>query len=739
LNPGTAYPPITLSVNVSATATGSVVNTAAISGGGDVNPNNNTSSDTASIAGGPDLTVTKTHTGSFRQGQQGAAYTLVVSNAGASPTAGAVTINDAVPAGLTPVSAAGSGWTCTGAAQGVDCTRSDPLAGGGQYPPVTITVNVAPNAPASATNVVTASGGGDVNPNNNTANDPTTITPEPDLTITKTHAASFTQGQRGATYSITVSNPGSGPSAGAVTATDTLPAGLTPTAAVGTGWACNPPSGQTVSCTRSDALAAGAYYPVITLSVNVANNAASSLTNTVTVSGGGDVDPGNNTATDNTTVGGGPDLTVTKTHAQDFRQGEQGATYSIVVKNSGLAPTAGPVIVVDTVPAGLAPVTAVGTGWSCGAPAGQTVTCTRSDALAAGQSYEAITLTVNVAINAASSLTNTVTVSGGGDVNPGNDTDTDVTPVTPEPDLTVAKSHPGNFFQGQQGAIYTLTVSNVGAAATAGLVTVSDNLPTGLTPTAASGPGWNCSVNGQTATCTRSDPIAGNGGAYPPITITANVASSTPTALTNTATVAGGGDANPANNTANDPTTISPGPDLTVTKSHSGNFRQGQTGALYTILVKNVGVAAATGTVSLQDNAPAGLTITAAAGPGWTCTVAGTSATCTRADALAAGQSFPPVSLTVDVRPDAPASVTNNVIAGGGGDVNPSNNRAADPTVIDAAPDLTVTKSHVGNFVQGQVGAVFTIISKNVGLAATSGIVTLTDSLPADLVATGAS
>jgi hypothetical protein len=98
LNPGTAYPPITLSVNVSATATGSVVNTAAISGGGDVNPNNNTSSDTASIAGGPDLTVTKTHTGSFRQGQQGAAYTLVVSNAGASPTAGAVTINDAVPA-----------------------------------------------------------------------------------------------------------------------------------------------------------------------------------------------------------------------------------------------------------------------------------------------------------------------------------------------------------------------------------------------------------------------------------------------------------------------------------------------------------------------------------------------------------------------------------------------------------------------------------------------------------------
>jgi uncharacterized repeat protein (TIGR01451 family) len=739
LNPGAAFPPVTLSVNVSATAVGNLVNIAAVSGGGDVNPNNNTSTDTAPIAGGPDLTVTKTHTGNFRQGQQGAAYTLVVSNAGASPTSGPVTINDTVPAGLTPVSAAGSGWTCTVAGQGVDCTRPDPLAGGGQYPPVTITVNVAPNAPASVTNVVTVSGGGEVNPNDNTANDPTTITPEPDLTITKTHAASFTQGQTGATYTITVSNPGSGPSSGAVTVTDTLPAGLTPTAAVGTGWTCNPPSGQTVTCTRSDALAAGASYPVITLSVNVANNAASSLTNTVTVSGGGDVDPGNNTATDNTTVGGGPDLTVTKTHAQDFRQGEQGATYSIVVKNSGLAPTTGQVTVRDTVPAGMTPVVAAGAGWSCGAPAGQTVTCTRSDALAAGQSYEPITLTVNVAINAASSVTNSVTVSGGGDVNPGNDTDTDVTPVTPQPDLTVSKSHAGNFFQGQQGATYTLAVSNVGAAASAGPVTVSDNLPAGLTPTAASGPGWSCSVNGQAATCTRSDPIAGSSGDYPPITITANVASGAPTALTNTVTVAGGGDANPANNTASDPTTISPGPDLTVTKSHSGNFRQGQTGALYTILVKNIGVAATAGTVTFQDNAPTGLTITAASGTGWTCTVAGTSATCTRADALAAGQSFPPVSLTVDVRPDAPASVTNNVIAGGGGDVNPSNNTAADPTVIAAAPDLTVTKTHVGNFVQGQVGAVFTIVAKNVGQEATSGVVTLTDSLPAGLVATAAS
>ena len=60
----------------------------------------------------------------------------------------------------------------------------------------------------------------------------------PDLTISKTHGGSFTQGQTGATYSITASNVGSGPSVGTITMTDTLPIGLTATAISGTGWSC---------------------------------------------------------------------------------------------------------------------------------------------------------------------------------------------------------------------------------------------------------------------------------------------------------------------------------------------------------------------------------------------------------------------------------------------------------------------------------------------------------------------
>ena len=43
---------------------------------------------------------------------------------------------------------------------------------------------------------------------------------------------------------------------------------------------------QTVSATRSDVLAGGAAYPALTITVSVAGNIASIVTNTATVAGG---------------------------------------------------------------------------------------------------------------------------------------------------------------------------------------------------------------------------------------------------------------------------------------------------------------------------------------------------------------------------------------------------------------------------------------------------------------------
>ncbi len=91
------------------------------------------------------------------QGQTGAAYSVVVSNAaGAAPTSGPVTVTEIVPAGMTLASMSGTGWDCSGNA----CTRNDALAAGSSYPPITLTMNVTPDAPRFVFNQVTVSGGG---------------------------------------------------------------------------------------------------------------------------------------------------------------------------------------------------------------------------------------------------------------------------------------------------------------------------------------------------------------------------------------------------------------------------------------------------------------------------------------------------------------------------------------------------------------------------------------------------
>jgi uncharacterized repeat protein (TIGR01451 family) len=121
-------------------------------------------------AGTPVLVISKTHAGNFTQGQQGAIYTATVTNqAGAGTTSGTVTVTETVPAGLALVSMAGTGWICGGGT----CTRADVLNAGASYPPITVIVNVAPNAPSQLTNQVTVSGGG--LPAGISGYDPTTI------------------------------------------------------------------------------------------------------------------------------------------------------------------------------------------------------------------------------------------------------------------------------------------------------------------------------------------------------------------------------------------------------------------------------------------------------------------------------------------------------------------------------------------------------------------------------------
>jgi len=156
---------------------------------------------------------------------------------------------------------------------------------------------------------------------------------EPDLTITKVHTGDFTQAEQGKEYTITVTNIGEGATSGLITVTDILPTGLTATAMEGVGWSCNL---GVLTCTRNDVLDGGLSYPDIILTVNVDVDAADTLINEVSVSGDGEIETTNNTASDSTTIIQMPDLIVTNVNITPaYPDPGQPVDVSITVKNQG--------------------------------------------------------------------------------------------------------------------------------------------------------------------------------------------------------------------------------------------------------------------------------------------------------------------------------------------------------------------------------------------------------------------
>ena len=129
-------------------------------------------------------------------------------------------------------------------------------------------------------------------------------------------------------------------------------------------------------------------------------------------------------------------------------------------------------------------------------------------------------------------------------------------------------------------------------------------------------------------------------------------------------------------------------PDLTITKSHSGDFSVGQTGATYMLTVTNNGNGDKTAgnTVTVTENAPVGMTITGMSGPGWDCT---TLPHCTRSDILSLGSSYPDITVTADVAVSAGPSLINSagVSLDGQTESNTNNNNATDPTTVNS-PNL---------------------------------------------------
>jgi uncharacterized repeat protein (TIGR01451 family) len=124
-------------------------------------------------------------------------------------------------------------------------------------------------------------------------------------------------------------------------------------------------------------------------------------------------------------------------------------------------------------------------------------------------------------------------------------------PPAPAPDLTTSSSHSGNPSV-LQPATFTITVTNIGNAASSGAISVTEVLPIGMTGTAISGNGWSCDL--PTLKCTTSAVIAPNGSMA--FIVQASVNANQASTGTSEPMVSGGGDTNPSNNFAFDATTI---------------------------------------------------------------------------------------------------------------------------------------------------------------------------------------
>ena len=503
---------VNLTVVVGDEAYPSVVNAATVSTAGDSALANNRDVDPTAI-GRPDLTIDKRHTVQFAAGVN-ASYRIVVRNVGNGRALAGATVRDTLPSGLGMVSLSGTLWSFNQTGPVLVATYGSILAAGDSTFFI-YTVSVAAAAIPSVTNAATVSHIADINPANDRDVDPTTVR-GPDLSIDKRHTTAFGIGVNG-TYRVVVRNISTGPTLGAITVRDTLPAGLAYVAGSGTGWSVAE-SGGIVTATDANVIAGGdsAFF---TLTVSVAEAAYPAVTNAASVSTFGDANPANDRDVDPTAVAG-LDLTIDKRHTAPFVLGLN-AIYRIVVRNPSAAATTAATTVRDTLPPGLSYVDASGNGWSM-SELGGIVTATFPGVIARNDSA-VFTLTVAVGPAAYPSVTNAASVSNPGDVGAFNDRDLDPTAVGGLPDLTLDKRHVGSFEAGRT-ASYLFVIRNVGTNPSLAVATVTDTLPPGLAYFGISGDGWTATTSGPVVTATYPKVIAAGDSAIGVFTVVVGAA-----------------------------------------------------------------------------------------------------------------------------------------------------------------------------------------------------------------------
>jgi uncharacterized repeat protein (TIGR01451 family) len=219
----------------------------------------------------------------------------------------------------------------------------------------------------------------------------------------------------------------------------------------------------------------------------------------------------------------------------------------LTVENAG-PDVAEDVAVTDDLPASVTLVSAVSSTGSC-LPSAGTVACSIGS-LASG---EGATVTIDVTPNSPGTITNSASVQASTDdpdlANNSASEDTSVQAVSGQADLLLTKSAPAKVRTGQR-LTYTIVVKDLGPDAATG-VTVSDQLPSGVTLVSATSRQGSCNTSGGTVTCNLGS-LASGKRATVKIVVTPTSAGT----ITNTAAVSANESDPNSENSTDDATTI---------------------------------------------------------------------------------------------------------------------------------------------------------------------------------------
>lgn len=599
-------------------------------------------------------------------------------------------------------------------------------------------------------------------PDTPTNDDPTVMPVDaaPDMVIVKDDGGTTTTPGGTVIYTLGYSNNGTQDATG-VTITETVPANSTFDAGNSTGgWNCTPNANAGSTCTISiGAVAVSDPVATINFAVTVDDPLTAGVTelnNTASIAddgtNGADLTPGDNTDSDNTPITAAPDLQVSKDDGGVTVQPGDVISYTINYANVGNQDATG-VVITETVPVNSTFVPGSSSGsWVClpGNNAGSTCTVSLAS-LAAGDNGSLI-FAVQVDNPLAAGVTainNAVGINDDGnngpDPTPGDNNDTDDTPVNAVPDLTLVKDDGVALASPGDTLIYTLSYANVGNQNATG-VSITDTVPTHTTFDAGnSSAGWSC-ANGAPAgsVCTFAiGAVAGGGsGAVSFAVIVDNPLAPGATSVVNTASVTddgtNGADPTPGNNSDSDTDSLTgTALDLAVTKDDGGVTVTPGDVVTYAINYENLGNIGATG-VELNETVPMHSTFNAGSStPGWACVPNGNAgSSCTYSVGTLNGGDSGSVNFAVTVDSPLPGGVTelNNTVTisddgNNGPDIDTSNNSGNDNTPVTAAPDLVVTKVDQQSSVNAGDVLVYDISYENIGDQDATGVV-ITDTVP---------